>query len=343
MFRSPIPRRGFTLIELLVVLAILTILIALLLPAVQKVREAASRVRCQNNTKQLVLAVHNYAFTNNDMLPCEIAWDPMKGGTCITPASQAAGLHPLQVNMYFLLYPYLEEGNIFNNALTGAQQQTDSNGNTITEYSLTTGGHYHNKPLRQFICSSDASIGSNGLVGSWAASSYVSNLPLFATARTASPPLLNVKSLNSPYRINNVPDGTSNTVAFAERLGRCGAGNCGSVGSPICSYRDFPSGIFTNENPFFNIPTGIGTDHANPPVLPPLPQIGVSQTTCSVGTIKVGTANFQVGMEPSTSHTGAMVVGLADGSVRLVGSGVSQTTWYQACNPADGMPLGSDW
>jgi hypothetical protein len=103
---------------------------------------------------------------------------------------------------------------------------------------------------------------------------------------------------------------------------------------------------YSSGSPFFNIATGRGEIYRNggtitsPGEYPTLPQIGVSRATCKVGTTASG---LKTGMEPSSGHTGAMVVSMTDGSVRTVSSGVGQTTWYYACNPADGMPLGSDW
>src|SRR5947209_11955777 len=89
-------RGGFTLIELLVVIAIIAILAALLLPAVQKVRDAAARTQCVNNVKQLGLTVQNYAGGNGDKLPAIYSAD---GG--------------MRASLFFLLLPYVERDDLF--------------------------------------------------------------------------------------------------------------------------------------------------------------------------------------------------------------------------------------
>jgi prepilin-type N-terminal cleavage/methylation domain-containing protein len=98
MNRKSHPHLGFTLIELLVVIAIIAILIGLLLPAVQKVREAASRAKCQNNLKQVGLAIHNYESSNG-------AFPPASTFIKTTPGFLSYGVHA-----YIL--PFVEQENL---------------------------------------------------------------------------------------------------------------------------------------------------------------------------------------------------------------------------------------
>jgi prepilin-type N-terminal cleavage/methylation domain-containing protein/prepilin-type processing-associated H-X9-DG protein len=117
---------GFTLIELLVVIAIIAVLVGLLLPAVQKVREAANRMSCQNNLKQIGLAIHNYQSAYNAFPADEIDFGPNGGINAATgiqwPYNDpgvgadviASNNDNVGVGLFVLLLPYIEQGNVYN-------------------------------------------------------------------------------------------------------------------------------------------------------------------------------------------------------------------------------------
>jgi prepilin-type N-terminal cleavage/methylation domain-containing protein len=274
-------RSAFTLVELLVVIAIIGVLIGLLLPAVQKVRESASRTQDANNIRQLCLAVHNCNDT--------IGWLPPAYGTFPNPNGSVgppAGLGTLQ---YFLL-PYLEGDNIYN--------QT-----TVTSDNIM------NVSVKVFISPADPTIPQNGIFTSmmlgspYGGCSYASNYLVFGNrpgGRTRIP--------------SSFPDGTSNTILFGERFSICnGMETMWSMG--CCG---------------------------NPPTWPwyydpklnrlslPLPQFRPPLNQCDP-------------MLLQSPYSGVMPVGLADGSVRNLSSGVSLYSWNLALNPDDGLTFDSTW
>jgi len=281
--------RGFTLIELLVVIAIIAILIGLLVPAVQKVREAAARSQCSNNLKQLGVAVHNYAGTYDSKLP------PL---TCVAGTNGFA----YHGSFHFTILPYIEQDNLFADGMTNPGSTWD--GNTNPRPRLTK--------VKTYICPSDFTIDSNGYpqnqVGGWTATSYGANKKVFGDVVTGN-------AMSPQFNIGNIPDGTSNTMFFAEVYGTCGStatlwshpwnngGNTWGVGV-------FNDSQFGNWNLLF--------------------QIKPTVAACAKG-------------QAQTAHTGGILVLLGDGSGRSVSNGVTQPTWQNAILPADGNVLGSDW
>jgi prepilin-type N-terminal cleavage/methylation domain-containing protein len=127
MFYRQGSRRGFTLVELLVVIAIIAILIGLLLPAVQKVREAAARMKCQNNMKQVALAIHNYHNVYGNF-PTYNGIGPVNRG----PTTQATNTKAVYGSWIVHILPYLEQQALYDSFVTDVQQFSNTSGNVTS-------------------------------------------------------------------------------------------------------------------------------------------------------------------------------------------------------------------
>jgi len=142
-------RHAFTLIELLVVIAIIAVLIGLLLPAVQKVREAAARMSCSNNLKQLGLAAHNYAGNNNTLPPGYLGPYPDYG-------SSTMGANLQWVGVLAYLLPYVEQDNVFKLMMSGVPADYLNPTALYNSYwSYASTWQAANVKIKGFLCPSD--------------------------------------------------------------------------------------------------------------------------------------------------------------------------------------------
>jgi prepilin-type N-terminal cleavage/methylation domain-containing protein len=305
-------RSAFTLVELLVVIAIIAVLVGLLLPAVQKVREAANRAQCENNLKQLGLATLNAADAHGGELPPAVGQYPRMTATPLL----------VQEPPTVWLLPYIEQQNLFNQILQkGASTFWNGNSPEI---------------IKTYQCPSDVTIKAGMSTGTTPGSfaSYAANGQVFGTIITLPnspiPTVTFYTHLGGTVIPRDIPDGQSNTIFWVEKLAYCTldlvgetgskfggthwAGHAGNAGSAGLWLAVCPSKILSpNIVPEFSVNNPASCDWRH----------------------------------PSSSHTGVLIAGLGDGSVRNVSQSISSNkapyTFNIALVPNDGLPLPADW
>ena len=311
-------RRGaFTLIELLVVIAIIAILIGLLLPAVQKVRESAARIKCQNNLKQIGLGVHNYVGVHRELPP---------------------GVDSKRYAAHVPLLRFMEQDAVHKTIdFTVPAQDAKNNTPRGTVISI-------------FNCPSDP---QNAMPTGWAGNSYVFNYGpdhIWQLAQTRGPfGMFTDKGVPFP---GGLPDGTSNTVCFSEHLkgdwsnaiatpktdmiapggtspttADQAVSQCRAADPNNLSYQ------WRSDNGGYWIQGFHMTmyQHVGPP----------NERSCGWPSTFGG--NNAVSMNASSAHTGGVNVLLCDGSVRFVRDGIALTTWRAVGSRDGGEPTANDF
>jgi prepilin-type N-terminal cleavage/methylation domain-containing protein/prepilin-type processing-associated H-X9-DG protein len=324
-------QRGFTLIELLVVIAIIAILIGLLLPAVQKVREAAARMKCSNNLKQLALALHGYHDANKSF--------PFGKGPSFAGAPVYA-----RWSVHSQLLPYIEQAPLYQSIdFTFPPETPGMQG--VTNFMPA----YQN-PARQnatqcravvpiFLCPSDGTP----VDGNWPGqNNYVASQGVeFLCDLTESQPSTvapNEKPNGPLYylskiRLTDITDGTSNTAVFSEKIRGKGSPD------PLADMKTMPNQI--------TLDAAYTTCQAlNPLTATPLTSkqgyswvmgemccttynhVSTPNTTTCAGIGFTGNmSNMAMVVPPSSYHTQGVNVSLADGSVRFIHNSVDLQGW----------------
>lgn len=295
-------RDGFTLIELLVVIAIIAILIGLLLPAVQKVREAAARMSCSNNLKQIGLGLHNYESTFGKLPP---------GYTSGTATVDGDNLGPGWGWATYLL-PYIEQENLYRQINLNLDIMHSSH--TVVRTTL----------LRTYRCPSDSPIADRFNVpsatgtqlGQLAFANYVG---CGGTYEVSGFPDTNtgVAHRNKSYSLVDIKDGTSNTMFVTERQSKL---------SPMTTWVGAVTG-------------GINPP-LNPALEEEAAQTYILMQTGELDEARTPNNPFAHVEDASSRHTGGVNAVFGDGSVRFIRNTIAPVTWVGIGTRNGGEVLG---
>ena len=279
-------RQGFTLVELLVVIAIIGVLIGMLLPAVQQVREAARRTTCANNLRQISLAILNFESTHQEYPQ---GFEQLEGGE-----TQAFGDDLVLHSTFLRVAPFAEHGFIRDMVIAAARSQNVQRVDLIN-YDIDPAIPAINLMQCPSMNAPERVWNSHNDIPPRIRTDY---LPCNGFFRLDSEPITIANGANFARRMADIRDGTSNTISFGESLGEVASG-----------IREFCLPYTFQPGRFINIASDPSDEEAEGPVDPPP---FLNPFTGKDGQLRYSNRQF------SSSHPGVVLFAMCDGSTQVV-------------------------